>query len=74
MAGNLIRQHKIQDGIDDTLLAEVNSSRELKVKDIDNKDLLLETVTLLIETVTLLRKIEYHLSIGTDINLKEGSI
>jgi len=67
MAGNLIRQHKIQDGIDDTLLAEVNSSRELKVKDIDTKDLL-------IEAVTLLRKIEYHLSIGTDINLKEGSI
>lgn len=67
MAGNLIRQNKIQDGIDDTLLAEVNSSRELKVKDIDNKDLL-------IEAVTLLRKIEYHLSIGTDINLKEGSI
>jgi len=67
MAGNLIRQNKIQDGIDDTLLAEVNSSRELKVKDIDNKDLL-------IEAVTLLRKIEYHLSIGTDINLKEGGI
>ena len=47
MAGNLIRQHKIQDGIDDTLLAEVNSSRELKVKDIDTKDLLIEAVTLL---------------------------
>lgn len=30
-----IRQNKIQDGVDDTLLVEVNSSKELKVKDTD---------------------------------------
>ena len=74
MAGNLIRQNKIQDGIDDTLLAEVNSSRELKVKDTSADSKILDNKDLLIEAVTLLRKIEYHLSIGTDINLKEGGI
>ena len=33
MSGNLIRQHKLQDGVNDTLLAQVNASKELHVAD-----------------------------------------
>ena len=69
MSGNLIRQHKLQDGVDDTLLAEVNASKELHVADsslitLGAASITLQTNSLSVQTASLSQLVDIETAIA----------